>query len=63
MAKRKGSCVSRTRYRDHIAGTHGDCYVESTYLLISHLVADFDDICGDAILKNFDGLWSLQKSC
>ena len=31
----------------------------STHLLVSHLVADFNYIRGDTILKNFDGLRSL----
>ena len=35
--------------------------MDSTYLLISHLVADFDDIGRDTIFKNFDSLRSLHK--
>ena len=34
-------------------------HAESTCLFVGHLVADLDDIRGDTILKNFDGLRSL----
>ena len=37
--------------------------MRSPYLFISHLVADFDYIGGDTILKNFDSLWSLYMGC
>ena len=38
---------------------NGYFHVESTYLLVSYLIADFDNIRGDTIVKYFDGLRSL----
>lgn len=36
-------------------------HAESAYLLVSHLVADFDYIRGDTIFKDFDSLRSLYR--
>lgn len=38
---------------------NGCFHVESTYLLVSYLIADFDYIRGDTIVEDLNGLRSL----
>ena len=51
---------SRQMPWNRIQGSSKRNRVEGIYLFISHLVSDFDYVCGDTILKNFDSLRSLH---